>query len=181
MKNVLFIFFSLVAILASCKKDNSSSNPSKVLVSDACQLVSTSEAATITGESYTQTETKENTVIGSKTCDFSNADDGLFQIVLTQTAAINGAGLKTAKEYYDSMKANFPDHEMITGIGDEAFIDNTNGFLYILYTNDYYINICIRQKGLPSDPGRWTTAQKKTKKIAAGTTAITNLKKIINK
>jgi len=181
MSKLVFILLALTMVLASCKKNSSSDSASKVLISEACQLVSTSEAAAITGESYSITETKENTTIGTKTCDFSNSDNGLFQIVLTQTAAINGAGLKTAKEFYESMKTNFPDHEMITGIGDEAFIDNTNGFLYILYTNDYYINISIMQKGIFTDPGRWTVAQKKSKKITAGAKAITNLKNLITK
>lgn len=148
-------------------------------MSDACQLVSTAEASAITGESYSSTQTSEQPVVGLKICDYENADYGLFQISLTQTAAINGAGLKTAKEYYESMKANFTNREMVTGVGDEAFIENTNGMLYILYTNDYYINICIMQKGLPIDPNRWTTAQKKSKKIAAGKKAVENLQKLL--
>ncbi len=168
----LIICASLILPL-SCSKDSENTKPK--IIEEACLLLSASEAKAITGETYTYTETSEQEVVGLKICGHNTADNGLLQISLTQTAAINGGGLTTAKAHYEAMKTNFTDREMVTGVGDEAFIANNNGFLYILYTDNYYISIYLSQSGLPIDPNRWTSAQKKSKKIAAGKKAIENL------
>jgi hypothetical protein len=169
------ILCSSLILSVSCSKDSENAKPK--IIEEACLLLSASEASAITGETYTDTQTSEQEVVGLKICGHNTDDNGLLQISLTQTAAINGAGLTTAKAYYESMKTAFTDREMVTGVGDEAFIANNNGFLYILYTDNYYINIYLTQSGLPMDPNRWTAAQKKSKKIAAGKKAVENLQK----
>jgi hypothetical protein len=177
-KNVLgsLCLISLL-LVCSCKKDSDNSPSAKLI--EPGELISITEASQISGESYMETETSQQETIGLKLCDYSTADDGLFQIGLTQTAAISkSAGLKTAQAFYQGVKDNFSDQEAISGIGEEAFISNTNGDLNILYS-DYFISIYIAQEGIYIDPGRWTAAQKKAKKIAAGKKAIENLKKIL--
>jgi hypothetical protein len=180
MKKIVILFMVYVisgSFMSSCKKDSDGASSAKLI--EPGQLISISEALTITGENYIKTETSEQKVVGLKICDYTTSDDGLFQISLTQTAALNGSGLKIAKEFYQSAKANYTDQESVSNVGNDAFISNTNGDLNILYTDNYYITIWIMQEGLFTDPGRWTAAQKKAKKIAAGQKAVENLKKLL--
>lgn len=174
-KSFLFmLIIATVIIIVSCSKDSSGDSSSKVLVSSACSLLSVDEATAITSLTYTNTESTENTAIGQKLCVYTTSAHLLFQISLIETANIPvTAGLKTAKAFYESMEIAFPDHEDISGVGDKAFLDNTNGFLYILYTN-YYMCITLTKSGA-------TTPQKRTMKIDAGKKAIINLKAIITK
>ena len=179
----VFITATLMVLLievGSCKKDNSKSADGPK-VSDACQLVSQTVAGSISGETYTSFESKETAPVGLKMCDYYTSDIGLFHIGLTQTLAITNSGIKTAKGFYDAMKANYPNRTMVTGVGDEAFFDNATGTIYILYTNDYYITISITQSYTPHSNNPWTPAQKDEKRKAAGLKAIEALKKIVDK
>jgi hypothetical protein len=176
---LLIVAFISGLCTSSCKKDSDSSSANLI---EPGQLISITEASSISAENYMQTQTSEQTTVGLKLCDYKTSEYGLFQIGLTQTAAISeSAGLTSAKDYYQSIKANFTDQEAIAGVGDEAFISNANGDLNILYADDYYISIYLAQSGIYTDPGRWTAAQKKAMKIAAGKKAIENLKALLAK
>ena len=60
---------------------------------------------------------REQKAIGMKLCLYEAADDNSFGML--EVSIIQG---QTAKETFSVIKNNFPDHEMIDGIGDDTFI-----------------------------------------------------------
>jgi hypothetical protein len=75
------------------------------------------EVEEIMGEKMKAGTLREQKATDMKLCLYEAADDNSFGIL--QVSIIQG---QSAKETFSMMENNFPDHEMIDGIGDYAFI-----------------------------------------------------------
>lgn len=103
---------------------------------EAFDLLSKSEAEEIVGKSLKEGELSEQENIGLKKCIYYSVDEESFiQISLSQKTSVS---VMHPKDNYYAIKANFPDHVGVEGIGDDAFIATPG--LHILY-EDYYIVI----------------------------------------
>lgn len=104
--SVIFILFGATVTFA---------NPP--LIVDPCDLITHMEVEEIMGEKMKAGTLREQKATDMKLCLYEAADDNSFGIL--QVSIIQG---QSAKETFSMIKNNFPDHEMIDGIGDYAFI-----------------------------------------------------------
>ena len=142
--SIIFVFLSTVAF----------ANPPTNI--DPCDLVTQMESAAIMGERMKAGTRQEQKATGMKLCLYEAADDNSFTML--QISIIQ---MVTAKETFSIIKKNFPDHEMIDGIGEDAFIATPGMHIFI---NGCYLTIAAGNLDRNRD-----------KLLAAGKRAVANL------
>ena len=105
---------------------------SRVII-DPCDLITQVDAEKIMGQKLKNGQLREQKAIDLKICLYEAADDNSFAML--QVSVLQG---QRAKKIFSEIKANFPDHESVNGIGDDAFIATPG--IHIL-KNDYYVSI----------------------------------------
>lgn len=100
---------------------------------DPCDLITQVEAEKIMGEKLKSGQLREQKAIGQRLCLYEATDDNSFAML--QVSLLQGP---QAKNIFMAIKENFPDHEMVDGIGDNAFIATPG--IHIL-ADDYYLTI----------------------------------------
>lgn len=125
---------------------------------DPCSLITHMDADDIMGEKMKAGQFQEQKATGMKLCLYEAADDNSFSML--QVSITQG---KAAKETFSMIKSNFPDHEMIDGIGDDAFIATPG--IHIL-KDGCYVTIAAGNLNRNRD-----------KVLAAGKMAVANLEK----
>ncbi len=126
------------------------------IIIDPCDLITHIEAEEIMGEKMKAGKLREQKATGMKLCLYEASDSNSFGML--QVSIIQGP---TAKENFLMIKNNFPDHEIIDGIGDDTFIATPG--IHIL-KNGYYLTIAAGNLNMY-----------KTKVLVAGKRAVTNL------
>ena len=143
--SLLFVYSTVTATCAS-----------PPLLIDPCDLITHMEAEEIMGESMQDGTLREQKATGMKLCLYEAADDNSFAML--QISIVQG---QTAKETFSVIKNNFPDHEMVGGIGDDAFIATPG--VHIL-KNDCYLTIAAGN-----------LSRNRDKALAAGEKSVANL------
>lgn len=103
------VFFSLLVSTSTF-----AAPPSTI---DPCAVITQKEAEDIMKEQMKAGKAREQKATGMKMCLYEAADDQSFSML--QISVIQG---ESAKETFLMIKNNFPDHEKITGLGDDTFI-----------------------------------------------------------
>lgn len=91
--------------------------PNHPIIIDPCNLITHLESEEIMGEKMKAGELRKQKATGMKLCLYEAADENSFGML--QVSIVQG---QTAKETFSIIKRNFPDHEMIDGIGEDTFI-----------------------------------------------------------
>ncbi len=125
---------------------------------DPCDLLTHQEVDKIMGEKMKEGKLDEQKITGTKRCFYQARNVNSFSLL--QISIVEG---KKAKEYFSVIKKGFPDHEVIEGVGDDAFIATPG--IHIL-TKSYYITIAAGNIN-----------KNKDKALAAGKKVVYNLKK----
>lgn len=132
---ILFLAVSFFLTTGCGSETNSNStdqkepaqNSSTKLI-EPCELITKAEAGEIMGVAFKEGKYSEQKMVGQKLCLYEAADENafaFFQISLSQNAFIPPkilASGQNAQIIFSTIKAAFPDREMINGMGDEAFI-----------------------------------------------------------
>ncbi len=103
------------------------------VIIEACDVITQVEAEEIMGEKMKAGQLREQKAIGQKLCLYEAADDNSFAML--QVSLLHG---QSAKKIFTEIKNNFIDHEIVDGIGDDAFIATPG--IHIL-KNNYYVSI----------------------------------------
>ncbi len=127
---VLKVFaFSLIIFLSgpviTFAKSRAEVNP--------CHILMRQEIDEIMGEKMNEGKLEEKKVTGMKLCLYEPIDVNSFSML--QITILQG---ENAKKHFSVIKKGFPDHEVVEGIGDDAFVAIPG--LHIL-TDRYYITI----------------------------------------
>lgn len=121
------------------------------VIIDPCEVITQVDAEEIMGEKLKSGQLRKQKAIGQKICLYEAADDNSFAML--QVSLLQG---QRAKKIFFEIKANFPDHESVNGIGDDAFIATPG--IHILQ-NDYYL--CIAAGNINRNRGKVQVAGKK--------------------
>lgn len=106
ISSIIFVLLSSIVTFA---------NPPIII--DPCDLINHTESEEIMEEKMKTGKLTEQKATGMKLCLYEATDDNSFGML--QVSIIQG---QTAKEAFSIIKRNFPDHEMIDGIGEDTFI-----------------------------------------------------------
>ncbi len=87
------------------------------IIIDPCTLITHLESEEIMGEKMKAGAPGKQEATGMKLCLYEAADDNSFAML--QLSIVQG---QTAEETFSTIKKNFPEHEMIVGIGEDTFI-----------------------------------------------------------
>lgn len=131
LKKVLIFLLRTFAILVLLSPTALFAKPPVII--NPCDVITRDDAEKIMGEKLKSGQLQEQKAIGQKICLYEAADDNSFTML--QVSLLQG---QRAKIIFAEIKANFPDHESVDGIGDDAFIATPG--IHIL-RNDYYL--CI--------------------------------------
>ena len=121
------------------------------VIIDPCDLITQMDAEKIMGEKLKSGQLREQKAIEQKICLYEAADDNSFTML--QVSLVQG---QRAKEIFIEIKTNFPDHDSVQGIGDDAFLATPG--IHIL-KNDYYL--CIAAGNLNRNRDTLQAAGKK--------------------
>ncbi len=123
-----------------------------------CDLITQVEASDIMSEPMAVGELEKREVIHMQLCLYKPLNANSFTML--QVSIINGP---RAKESFNGIKTNFPNHEAVKNIGDDAYFATPG--LHIL-AEGYYLGIAAGN-----------LKRNKDKLLAAGNKAVSNLKK----
>jgi len=119
----------------------------------ACDLFTPNEAQSMLGEKIISVDSKEPVVSGNSAtskCSFTDTSSGTDAMIVAAVAvraAINDTGTAENKEDFAAAKANNVTG-IVTGLGENAFFNKTNGQLNILDGRQW----TIISYGIGSDP-----------------------------
>jgi hypothetical protein len=128
---ITFVLLPTFAILILLSQTTTFAKPPVII--DPCDVITQVDAEKIMGEKLKRGQLREQKAIGQKICLYEAVDDNSFTML--QVSLLQG---QRAKEIFVEIKKNFPDHESVRGIGDDAFIATPG--IHIL-KNDYYLTI----------------------------------------
>lgn len=133
----LLITLIIISIISGCANQKSSE---KLIEPET--LISKAEAEQLLGQSLKDPEKKEKKAVGMKLAIYDTIKEGtgkFLQVGITQQSFMPANG-QSPKAIFDSLKGNFKNATMVSGIGDDAFIAPPG--LHILY-KERYITIAV--------------------------------------
>lgn len=120
---------------------------------NACDLFTPAEAQSMLGEKIISVDSKNPVVSGNSAtskCSFTDTSSGTDAMIVAAVAvraAINDTGTAENKEDFAAAKANNVT-DIVTGLGESAFFNKTNGQLHVLDGRQW----TIISYGVGSDP-----------------------------
>jgi hypothetical protein len=111
---------------------------------EACKLFTPAEAQQLLGENIIGSNPQDPEIIdnvATSRCSYTDENPDATQMLVAAVAvrsAINDDGLIRNKDEFAAAKAN-NDADIVTGIGDSAFFNKTNGQLHVLDDKSWII------------------------------------------
>jgi hypothetical protein len=110
----------------------------------ACDLLTPAEAHSLLGDKVISTDSNDPTIVGnmaSSKCGYTDENSNQDEMMLAAVAVrsgINDTGVAQNKTDFTNAKTTSAG-ESVTGIGDSAFFNKTNGQLNVLKGHQWYI------------------------------------------
>lgn len=161
----------LTLIFAGCGSSGGSANSGSKTIIEPEQLISKTEAQTLTKLTLKDGAKTEQAVVGQKIIFYdseaTNTGVSFLQVSLTQQAFMPSGSSNTPQSIYNSIKSTISSTARVEGVGDDAFFATPG--LHIL-SDGYYIVIAAGN----SDKASVQTVLKE-----AGLLAVQHLKELI--